>query len=38
MAMAGDTVIACVEKRVEDIDPEHVITPHPFIDYLVEVS
>lgn len=35
MATAADRVIACVDERVDTIDPEHVITPHVFIDYLV---
>ena len=38
MAMSANLVIASVEFKVEEIDPEIVITPHPFIDYLVEVS
>lgn len=38
MAMSADLVIASVEYKIEEIDPEIVITPHPFIDYLVEVS
>lgn len=37
MAISGDFVIAQVDKRVSDIDPEVVITPHTFIDGLVEV-
>jgi acetate CoA/acetoacetate CoA-transferase alpha subunit len=35
MATAADLVIALVEKRVDLIDPEHIITPHIFIDYIV---
>ncbi len=37
MAMAADQVVVLVKERVEDIDPEVVITPHPFVDYIVEV-
>lgn len=38
MAMAADTVIAEVEEIVEigEIDPDHVMTPHVFVDYLVK--
>jgi acetate CoA/acetoacetate CoA-transferase alpha subunit len=35
MATAADTVIALVEKRVSSINPEHIITPHIFIDFVV---
>lgn len=37
MAMAADRVVVLVKERVEDIDPEVIITPHPFVDYIVEV-
>lgn len=37
MAMAADKVVVLVKERVEDIDPEVIITPHPFVDYIVEV-
>ncbi len=38
MAMAAGTVIAEVEEIVEvgEIDPDHVMTPNIFVDYLVE--
>ena len=38
MAMACETVIVEAEKVVEvgEIDPEHVITSHIFVDYIVE--
>ncbi len=35
IATAADIVIAYVDKKVEKIDPETVITPHTFIKYLV---
>lgn len=35
MATAGDYVIAQVENIVDYIDPEHIITPHIFIDAVV---
>lgn len=37
MATAADIVIAQIEEKVEEINPEVVITPHTFIDFLVEV-
>lgn len=37
MATAAKTVIAQVDKKVEEIDPEVVITPHLFVNCLVEV-
>lgn len=37
MAISADYVVAQVDIRVEEIDPEVVITPHTFIDGLVEV-
>ncbi|SES78056.1 3-oxoacid CoA-transferase subunit A [Salinibacillus kushneri] len=38
MATAAKTVIAEVDEIVEagEIDPHHVVTPHLFVDYLVE--
>ncbi len=38
MAMAAKTVIAEVEEIVEvgEIDPDHVMTPNIFVDYLVQ--
>lgn len=35
MATAADVVIALVEKRVDEINPEHIITPHIFVDAIV---
>jgi acetate CoA/acetoacetate CoA-transferase alpha subunit len=35
MATAADMVIAVVEHKVDRLDPEVVITPHIFIDYVV---
>ncbi len=35
MAIAGEKVIALADYKVDKIDPETVITPHTFIDYLV---
>ena len=37
MAISADYVVSQVDIRVSDIDPEVVITPHTFIDCLVEV-
>ncbi|TNF07413.1 MAG: 3-oxoacid CoA-transferase subunit A [Bacillota bacterium] len=36
IATAAKTVIACTKERVSHIDPECVITPHIFIDFLVK--
>jgi acetate CoA/acetoacetate CoA-transferase alpha subunit len=36
MATAADIVIALVEHQVDRIDPEVVITPHIFVDYIVQ--
>jgi acyl CoA:acetate/3-ketoacid CoA transferase alpha subunit len=36
MPTTAKTVIAYAFKHVSHIDPECVITPHIFIDYLVE--
>ena len=35
IATAADQVIVLVDKRIDKIDPEVVITPHIFIDYIV---
>ncbi|MFH0766857.1 MAG: CoA-transferase, partial [Bacillota bacterium] len=35
IATAAEQVIAYVDYQIEKIDPETVITPHSFIDYLV---
>jgi acetate CoA/acetoacetate CoA-transferase alpha subunit len=35
MATAAKKVIACCAKKVEEMDPEVVITPHPLVDYIV---
>ncbi|RJX27485.1 MAG: CoA transferase subunit A [Acholeplasma sp.] len=37
MAMAADKVVVLVKERILDLDPEVIITPHPFVDYIVEV-
>lgn len=37
MAISADHVVALVDMSVNEIDPEVVITPHTFVDYLVEV-
>lgn len=36
MATASTITVASFEERVEEIDPECVITPHVFVDYLVK--
>ena len=36
MASACEKVFALVEQRVETLDPEIIITPHVFVDYLIE--
>lgn len=38
MATAADVVIVQAERLVEpgEIDPDHVVTPHIFVDYVVE--
>jgi 3-oxoacid CoA-transferase A subunit len=40
MATAADIVVAEVEEIVETgaLDPEHVVTPHPYVDYLVRAE
>lgn len=35
MAISADKVIAYIDLEVDFIDPEHVITPHTFVDYVV---
>ncbi len=35
MAMAAKTVICEPKEIIDEINPENVITPHPFIDYLL---
>ena len=35
MAMACDTVIAEVSEVVKMLDPEMVVTAHPFVDYIL---
>jgi acetate CoA/acetoacetate CoA-transferase alpha subunit len=36
MATAAEIVVVEVVKRVSEIDPEDVITPFPFVDYILE--
>jgi 3-oxoacid CoA-transferase A subunit len=40
MAAAAEVVIAEVDEIVEagTLDPEHVVTPHPYVDYLVRAE
>ena len=37
MAAAAEVVVAEVDEIVEAgaLDPEHVVTPHPYVDFLV---
>ncbi len=35
MAISADLVIVNIDYQVDGIDPEHIITPHTFIDYIV---
>lgn len=35
MAMAAKTVVCEPKEIIDEINPENVITPHPFIDYLL---
>lgn len=35
MATAASLVVACCASKVEEIDPEAVITPFPLVDYIV---
>lgn len=36
IATAADVVVVEPFKRVKEIDPENVITPSPFVDYILE--
>ncbi len=36
MATATDEVICLARKTVSEINPDHVLTPHIFVDYVVE--
>lgn len=36
MATASEKVIVLARKRVEACNPEHVLTPHIFIDFIIE--
>ncbi|RHW38226.1 CoA transferase subunit A [Lysinibacillus yapensis] len=40
MATAADVVIAEVDEIVEvgEIDPEHVVTPHVYVDYIIQTA
>lgn len=40
MATAADLVIAEVDEIVEvgEIDPEHIITPHVYVDYIIQTT
>jgi 3-oxoacid CoA-transferase A subunit len=40
MATAAEVVVAEVDEIVEagTLDPEHVVTPHPYVDYLVKAE
>ena len=40
MATAADVVVAEVDEIVEagTLDPEHVVTPHPYVDHLVRAE
>ena len=35
IALAADCVVAEAVQEVDEIDPEHVITPHPLVDYIL---
>ncbi len=35
IAMASEIVVCEPRKVVDEIDPENVITPHPFVDYIM---
>ncbi len=35
MAMAAKTVVCEPKEIIDEINPENVITPHPFVDYLL---
>jgi len=36
MAVSASKVIALIKEKVELINPEHIITPHIFVDYLTK--
>ena len=36
MATAAEIVVVEPVKIIDEIDPENVITPHPFVDYILE--
>ncbi|HEY8364460.1 MAG TPA: 3-oxoacid CoA-transferase subunit A [Haloplasmataceae bacterium] len=36
MAMAAETVFVWAEQLVDEIDPNYVMTPHIFVDYIVK--
>src|SRR5215212_1227476 len=40
MATAADIVVAEADEIIEagTLDPEHVVTPHPYVDYLVKAE
>jgi acetate CoA/acetoacetate CoA-transferase alpha subunit len=38
MAMAADTVIVGCEALVDELDPNHVMTPHVLVDYVIKES
>ncbi len=35
MAFAADITIANVKNVVDELNPEHIITPHPLVDYIL---
>ncbi len=35
MATACEVVVCEPKRIIDEIDPEHVITPHPFVDYIL---
>lgn len=36
MAISANLVIALIKEKLENIDPEVIITPHIFVDYLIK--
>lgn len=36
MATATDTVICQARKMVDELNPDHILTPHIFVDYVIE--
>jgi acetate CoA/acetoacetate CoA-transferase alpha subunit len=36
MATAADIVVVEPIKIIDEIDPENVVTPHPFVDYVLD--